>query len=325
MILITGGLGFIGSHVCRECVNQGEEVVVIDNIDEDRFRIIKKTRIPDLADKIRIEHGDITDFPFVLRTMKKYGVTRVVHTAAITFIPKAVENPSLTFNVNVIGTFNLLEAARLLDVKKFVYISSASVYGDFRAGKIDENHPIEPKEIYGASKAAADRLSIAYYRTYGLPVTIIRTTSVYGPGDLEDRVVKRFIENALTGKPLELYGGGLQRRDFSYVKDVAHGIILALGNKQAVGEVFHISGGRDYAIKDVAEVVKKYIPRCSIVEKPSRRVDVKRGCLDITKAMKVLGYRPRYDLDRGVREYIKWMVEVYVPAFGLEVKNKPVI
>jgi len=316
MIMVTGGAGFIGSHVVRKLMEHGDDVIIYDNLRQGDMDLLKKLRFPNSEPEIVL--GDITDFAHVFQTMKQYNVKKIIHTAAISFIPTAVEKPSLTFNVNVVGTFNLLEAGRILDLEKFVYISSASTYGDFQYEPVDERHPLEAKDIYGATKAAADRIAMSYYRTYGIPVTVIRTTSVYGPGDLERRVVRDFIEKALLGKPLDLHGGGEQRRDFTYVKDVAKALILALNSEKANGEAFNISGGKDYSIKELAMIVKEFIPDAEIIVSEARRIDKKMGRLDISKALKILGYKPEYDLKSGVKETIEWFLNVYFPVLGLK-------
>jgi len=321
MVLVTGGLGFIGSHICRELLKKGERVVVFDNFSQGKLEFLKKIRVPDIEDKIEIVGGDITDFACVFETLKEYGIKKIIHTAAITFIPTAIKKPSLTFKVNTVGSFNLLEASRILDLEKFVYISTSSTYGDFKYVPVDENHPLEPKDIYGATKAAADRIAISYYRTYQLPVSIVRTSSVYGPGDLENRVAKVFIEKALLGEEMQLQGGGTQRRDFSYVKDVARGVVLALLSEKASGEVFNISGSTDHSIKELAMMIKEFIPEAEINEVGARQIDIKRGKLDITKARKLLNYEPEYDLRKGIEDYIKWMIDVYAPLFNLKIKN----
>lgn len=320
MILVTGGAGFIGSHVVRELIDKGEEVIIYDNLRHGDVDFLKKLRFPDAEPELVL--GDITDFAHVFQTLKEYEVKRIIHTAAITFIPTAIKNPSLTFNVNTLGTFNLLEAGRILDLEKIIYISSASTYGDFQYSPADEKHPLEAKDIYGATKAAADRIAMSYYRTYGMPITVIRTTAVYGPGDLENRVVKQFIEKALQGIPLDLQGGGEQRRDFTYVKDVAKGFLLALNSDKANGEAFNISGMHDYSIKELAMTIKEFIPETEIEITEARRVDAKKGELDTSKAKRILGYEAEYNLKQGVKETIKWFLDVYCPVFELEPKKE---
>ena len=321
MIMVTGGMGFIGSHAVRKLINdEREEVIIYDNLRQGDIDLLKKLRFGNTNPKI--EFGDITDFAHVFQILKEYNVKKIIHTAAISFIPTAIKNPSLTFNVNTAGTFNLLEAGRILELEKFVYISSASTYGDFQYEPVDEKHPLEAKDIYGATKAAADRIAMSYYRTYGMPVTVIRTTSVYGPGDLEKRVIPDFIEKALLGIPLDLHGGGEQRRDFTYVKDVAKALILALNSKRANGEAFNISGGKDYSIKEVAMIIKEFIPNTEVVVTEARRIDKKMGKLDISKAQKLLGYKPSYNLRDGIKETIKWFLDAYFPILGLKPKKE---
>lgn len=320
MILITGGAGFIGSHIVKRLMKMGEDVIIYDNLQHGDVELLEKLRFPHM--KPEIVFGDITDFAHVFQTLKKYDVKKIIHTAAITFIPTAIENPSLAFNVNTLGTFNLLEAGRILNLEKFVYISSASTYGDFQYTPADEGHPLEAKDIYGATKAASDRISMSYYRTYGMPVTVIRTTAVYGPGDLENRVVKQFVEKALQGIPLDLQSGGKQRRDFTYVEDIVKGLILALNSDKSNGEAFNISGMHDYSIKELAMIIKELIPETEIEITEARKIDAKKGELDTSKANRVLGYKAEYDLKKGIKETIKWFLDVYCPTFGIEVKKK---
>jgi UDP-glucose 4-epimerase len=323
MILVTGGAGFIGSHVVRGLIQEGADVIIYDTLQNGNVELLKKLRFPDTEPKIVL--GDITDFARVFQTLKKYEVKNIIHAAAITVIPTAVENPRLAFNVNTVGTFNLLEAGRIIGLEKFVHISSASAYGDYQYIPVDEKHPLDAKDIYGATKAAADRIAMSYYRTYDLPVTIIRTTAVYGPGDLENRVVKQFVEKALKGISLDLQGGGEQRRDFTYVKDVAKALILALNSHKANGEVFNISSKPDYTIKELAAIIREFFPDTKVEVTGARGIDTRKGKFETSKAKKVLGYVNEYDLRRGVKETIKWFLDIYCPVFGIEPKNRVVL
>lgn len=322
--LVTGGIGFIGSHVCRGLLEHGDDVVVYTKFGKGGHDFLKRLRMPDIAGDVKFIEGDITDFGRVLRALKGNRVESIIHTAAIAFVPSAIENPGLAFRVNTMGTLNLLEAARMMNIGRVVHISTSLVYGDLRYDPADEDHPLEPKDIYGATKAASENIAMGYYRTYGLPVSIVRASSVYGPGDLENRVVKSFIDNALQGKPLELHGGGAQRRDFSYVKDVAKGILLALKSEKAGGEVFNIGSGRDYSIRELADIIKGFVPGARSREAGARMQDAGGGRLDISKARKVLGYTAEYDLRKGVRECIKWAVDC-APMLGLRIVNRPAL
>lgn len=323
-IMVTGGLGFIGSHICRYLLDKGQEVVILDDANAEQVKVAKTLRISDIADRLKIVSGSICNFPELFQIMKENNVDKVIHTAAIIAVPVAVAKPCLAFKVNVEGTFNILEAARILNLEKVLYVSTASVYGDFQVPVVKEDHPLEPKDIYGATKLAADRIAISYNRTYGMNTAVARTTAVYGPGGIENNAAKIFIESALTGKEIRLEGGGTQLRDFSYVKDVARGISMALLSDRTTGDVVHIANGGSHTVKELAELVAKFIPGTRIVDAPQRKIAVDRGQLDISKARDLLGFIPEYGLEQGVNEYVKWMHGTYAPFFGLAVKNRPV-
>ena len=324
MILVTGGMGFIGSHIVRALMNQNKEVLVYDLIAEEKLPLVRSLRFSG-TEEPNLVQGDLCDLNQVKTTIRENSVDTVIHAAAMSFIPDVLKNPYGAFKVNFEGTLNILEAARESSLERIVHISTSSVYGEIQYAPVDEKHPLNPKEVYGGSKLVAEKAVEAYTRSYGLKTTIIRPTNVYGPGDLYDRAVKLFIENALAGKPLSLQGGGLQRRDFTYVEDTVRGIMATLDNDLAVGEAFNISYGEDYSIKELAEIIRELIPGTEVQVTPGRDIEIQRRLLDISKAQRILGYKPIFDLRSGVKEYIKWTVERYCPILGLEVKNKPTL
>jgi len=325
MIMVTGGAGFIGSHIVRELVNEGEDLLIYDkSLDEDRKQIIE-LRLSDIVDRITMASGDICNYSELVNTAKKYGISQVVHAAAAAFIPEAAKEPRKTIQINVEGTLNVLEMSRKSNVDRFLFVSSASVYGEAEYSPIDETHPLNPVDVYGVSKLAGEKLTLMYSKTHGLKTTIVRPTSVYGPGELYGRVLKLFIENALTGKELQVHGGGEQERDFTYVSDTARGIVLALLSDKAIGEAFNISAGNAHPIKETIEIIREFIPNVKVKITPSRQACVPKRYLDITKARKLLRYEPKYDLKAGIREYVKWIAEKYAPRVGLQIKNEPLI
>ena len=324
MILVTGGMGFIGSHIVRALMNQNREVLIFDCLIGDRLSLAKRLRFPGI-EELNTVQGDLYDLKQVRAAIGENGVEKVIHTAAMSFIPDVSKNPYKAFKVNFDGTLNILESARENNLDQVVHISTSSVYGEIQYLPVDEKHPLNPKEVYGGSKLAAEKAVEAYARSYGLKSTIIRPTNVYGPGDLYNRVIKIFIENALSGKPLSLQGGGLQRRDFTYVGDTVRGIVAALGNDRAIGEVFNISYGKDHSIREVAEIIGEIIPGTRVEVTPGRKMDVQKRRLDTSKAQKILGYKPRFDLRSGIKEYIKWTAETYLPLLEVEVKNRPAL
>ncbi len=325
MILVTGGLGFIGSHIVRALMDQKKEVLILDHLSRDELLVAKKLRFPNY-DELNLVNKDLRNFGQVRSVISDYDVDKVIHVAAMSFIPDTMKNPYQTFQVNFEGTLNILESARDSGkIDQLIHVSTSSVYGEIQYVPVDEEHPLNPKGIYGGSKLAAENAVLAYARSYGLKTTIIRPTNVYGPGDLYDRVIKIFIENALLGKPLSLQGGGLQSRDFTYVKDTASGVMRAIDNSLAVGEVFNISYGEDHSIREVADIISEFVPGTSVEVTPGRKIDVQKRRLDNRKARRILDYNPMYDLRLGIKEYIKWTSETYLPFKRLEVKNIPAL
>lgn len=323
MILVTGGLGFIGSHIARALMDQKKEVLIFDHLSGDELSLAKRLRFPDY-DELNLVHGDLCNLEQVKAVIGDYRVNQIIHVAAMSFIPDTLKNPYKTFQVNFEGTLNILEAARESgDINQIIHVSTSSVYGEIQYVPVDEGHPLNPKGIYGGSKLAAENAVLAYARGYGLKTTIMRPTNVYGPGDLFNRVIKIFIENALLGKPLSLQGGGLQSRDFTYVKDTSSGIVAALDNSLAVGEVFNISYGEDHSIREVADIIRELIPGTVVEVTAGRKIDIQKRRLDTNKAQRILGYKPRYNLRSGIKEYIRWTSETYFPLQGLKVKNTP--
>ena len=322
MILVTGGLGFIGSHIVRALMGQKKDVLVYDLLAGDELSSIKKLRFPEI-EELNLIQGDLCDLRQVESAIRENNINQLIHVGAMSFIPDTLENPYKAFQINLNGTLNILEAARRSDIEHIVHISTSSVYGEIQYVPVDEKHPLKPKDVYGGSKLAAETAVEAYASSYGLETTIIRPTNVYGPGDLYNRVVKIFIENALLGKPLSLQGGGLQRRDFTYVKDTTRGILATLNNRSAIGETFNISYGEDHSIREVADIISELIPGTTLEVTAGRRIDVQKRRLDTSKAQRILGYKPEYDLRSGIKEYIKWASEIYFSLLELEVKNTP--
>ncbi len=322
MIMITGGGGLIGSNLAVEFARHRGRVIIVDLAREPVYPFLLEKSESRLGSRILQIEANVLDLNSLLEVTKKYGVIGMVHAAAVSLIPEAKSDPQRAIAVNVMGTANALEVSRRLDLKSFVYISSSSVYGNPKYTPMDEEHPLEPLDIYGGTKLAGEELALSYRRTYWLNVRIVRPTNVYGPGETNDRVVKTFVENALTGKPLQLKGGE-QHRDFTYVLDAVRGIRLAFECEEAVGEVFNISSGEHHSLRELAELVCGYIPDARVEIVPGRELGISYRYLDTRKAERVLGYKPRYSLESGIGEYIKWVTERYAPARGLQIVSKP--
>jgi len=270
MICVTGGRGFIGKKLCERLKRDGHEYRILDRPEYD---------IKDLKS---------LEFMFVNHT-----VDTVVHLAAISHVPHANIFPRACVETNINGTVNMLTMAKQYKVKKFIYVSSSSV--------------TKPKNVYAVSKLSAEMLTSAYHRLYNLPTTIVRTASVYGPGDRHRRVVNTFVDKALAKQPIEVEGDGKQLRQFTYIDDLIDGLVCVILAKKTEGKEYNIAGEKLYTLNDLAKVVEKLTKYTVIKHKKGRKVSTTRHLLDVTND---IGYTPKYDLEKGVKEVIKWRKSV---------------
>ena len=292
-VVVTGGAGFIGSNLVKSLCSEGYEVVVLDNFSYGGRRVE--------GSKIRVVKGDIRDEGVVTTALR--DVDYVIHLAAIVGVTEAREDPLGAFDVNVKGTLRLLEASRRLGVEKFVYASSVAVYGEPLYLPIDEAHPLNPKNVYGATKLAGEALVSAYGEEYGIPTVALRYFNVYGPNMRSGPyagVISRFMESGLRGEPLTIFGDGSQTRDFVYVEDVVRATLRALG--EGIRGVYNVGTGRSVTILELAELVMKVVGRkLKVIYGPPRPGDIKHSRADISKAIRELGWRPEIPLEEGLR------------------------
>jgi nucleoside-diphosphate-sugar epimerase len=237
---------------------------------------------------------------------------------------RSIEKPLDANKSNITGTINVLEASRRAKVKKFVFSSSSSVYAGQRDKLLTEDMPLSPPHPYGVGKLAGEHYARIYHDIYGLKTVTLRFFSVYGPRQLgtidKAGVVAKFIHNAMNDLPLELYGDGGQKRNFSYVKDVVNFVILASENDDAVGQVFNVAAEKEVSVKELAVIVKKITGKdSSMVYRPLPAGDPSRNPADITKAKKVFKYAPQYDFPTGIEETFHWYIAEYKP----ELMKKP--
>jgi UDP-glucose 4-epimerase len=316
-ILIIGGAGFIGSYCCRNLLGQGNDEVFVfdgfvnycDRLSYDYERQLA-LRFSDLREKVKVMRGDVRYKLELNSALQEVKPEIVIHLAAIPDARKSNQFPEAAIDINLNGTVNVLEAVRRTDsVKRFVFASSSFVYGDFQYEPADETHPTEPIDVYGGTKLGCEVLTKAYGRKFGFDWTIVRPSAVYGPGDSYDRVSKVFVESALQGKPLVLFNGGKNRLDFTYVSDTAAGIVLAAKSEKAANEIFNITAGGARSIKEFAMVVAKNLPGVQLKEMPSDDRVPERGTVDIKKAKKLLGFKPRYTIEQGIPNYIRGVKE----------------
>lgn len=311
--LVTGGAGFVGSHVVRRLLADGHDATVYDSLLnyvyplDARHLYNHQARAKGALDEATLVRGSTQDLGFLTRAVMEAQPTHIIHLAAMPLAKLAMERPEEACQAIIDGTMNILQAARALpDFQRVVYVSSSMVYGDFESPIADENHPKNPKEVYGGLKLAGEILTQVYGRLYGLDVTIVRPSAVYGPTDNNRRVLSIFLENALDGKPLEVRGAD-QKLDFTYVTDLADGIILAATHPAASGQVFNLTRGEARTIKEAADIVARLIPGTVVNIEPKDETMPSRGTLDVSRARRVIGYDPTTSLEEGLALYLAYL------------------
>lgn len=310
-VLITGGAGFVGSRVVKRFVDAGDSVVIFDTF---RQYIVPSPDLPppnlmlrlrDMIQKIEIVRGDTLNKDHLRRALNAFKPDVIVHMAALPLAAVAIEHTEEANTSIVDGTLNMLEIVR--DFRhpcRFVYISSSMVYGDFATETVTEDAPKDPKEIYGSFKLCGELICRGYMKCYGMDISMVRPSAVYGPYDANQRVLQKFITKALAGEPLRIDGDGSMRLDFTYVDDTAQGIYRVATEPAARGEVFNITRGEARSLKDAVEVIRGEIPDVQVTFGEAPAYMPKRGTLDVGKARKLVGYKPEFDLTAGIQRYV---------------------
>lgn len=306
-ILVTGGAGFIGSNIVEELVAMNKEVVILDDFSTgfDHF-------LTPFKKKISVVKGDIRDPKATKKAMKDVRV--VIHQAAIRSVPKSVDNPFYSHEVNGTGTLVLLSEAIKAGVKRFVYASSSSVYGNVDKFPQVESDTLSPLSPYGVSKLCGENYCHAYHAIYGLETVALRYFNVYGPRQnpesLYSAVVPAFIDKVRRGQRPVIDGDGKQSRDFTYVKDVARANIqAALTANKVGGESFNIASGHDYSVNQILELICKNLnKKCNPIFGPRRKGDALRTYANISKAKKLLDWTPQISLQQGLERTIQWFL-----------------
>jgi UDP-glucose 4-epimerase len=306
-ILITGGAGFIGSHLCEKYVKQGNTVICLDN-----FITGNLTNIRHLISypNFKLVTGSITDFDLVEKMM--LGVDIVLHLAAQIHVDRSIIEPRLTYEVNVVGTLNILEAARRHDVQKIVHTSTSEVYGSAMYSPMDENHPLKAPHPYGASKIAADRMCYSYINTYNMNICILRPFNTFGPRQKDGGyggVISIFVRRALNNLPPLIYGTGEQTRDYTYVKDLVRAFDLIVTYEDSIKEPINIGTGREISILDLANKIIELCGKKGLltpVNVDPRPGEVDRLIAGTSKAKTQLKWAPQYSLETGLQEFVDW-------------------
>ncbi len=299
-ILVTGGAGFIGSHLVEKLVNSGYRVKVLDNLSTGKLSNLNSKFLSDAS--IDFVEGDIRDALLVKNCVK--DVDAVLHLAAQTSVPLSMQNPDFNNDVNINGTQNMLNQSVQANVAKFLFISSCAVYGDPAYLPVDEETPTNPISPYAKSKLHSEQACLSLNGKNLVKSVVLRFFNVYGPRQgLNDYsgVITKFIDSIKQKKPLTVYGDGSQTRDFVYVQDIVNAIVLALENDSVTGEIFNIGFGKKTTIQELAQTILTLTTSdLEILNLPVREGDILHSYANISKAKKHLGYKPKFKLKEGL-------------------------
>jgi dTDP-glucose 4,6-dehydratase len=306
--LVTGGAGFIGSAFVRLMLGSGRASQLV-NLDKLTYAGNLENLLPVAADdRYRFVHGDICDAGLVNDLVAEVKPDAIVHFAAESHVDRSILSPAPVFETNLRGTFTLLEAARLNNVRRFLHVSTDEVYGSIDAPhEADEHYPLRASSPYSASKAGSDLLALSYFITYKLPVTVTRASNNYGPYQFPEKLIPLMISNAIGDQPLPIYGDGMQVRDWLYVDDHCRAILAAI-ERGRPGEVYNIGGSRSLANVDVVKMMLALLgkPESLMVTVKDRPGHDRRYALSSEKLMRETGWEAEMPFEQGLQATIDW-------------------
>jgi nucleoside-diphosphate-sugar epimerase len=305
--LITGGAGFIGSHLVKHVLGAGGNVRVVDNLSTGFAK-----RLSQIRDSVQLVTADLADNSVAAEVVK--DVDYVLHQAAVPSVQRSVVDPVGTNRSNVTATLNLLENSRKAGVRRFVYAASSSAYGDTEVLPKSEDMPANPLSPYALQKWVGERYCKLYHELYGLETVSLRYFNVFGPGQDPyseySAVVPKFTTKLLAKEPITVYGDGEQSRDFTYIDNVIQANLLALRAPNAPGEVCNIGCGQSVTLNQLIQILEELLKvRAQVTYAPAKPGDVRHSLADITKATRVLGYVPETEVEEGLRKTVKALVK----------------
>jgi len=315
-VLLTGGAGFIGSHVAESLLGQGAELTIVDNLDEFYPPAWKRSNLEDIrrTGKYNLEELDICNFERLREVFRRARPEVVIHLAARAGVRPSIEQPRLYEQVNVAGTVNLLELCREFKVGRFVFGSSSSVYGATSRAPFSEDHvELRPISPYAATKLAGEMLCYTYSHLFALPIVCLRFFTVYGPRQRPDLAIHKFTMLLENNQPLPIFGDGSTGRDYTYVDDIVAGILAAMSFEfkaaggEAPFEVFNLGNSHPVKLSELVELLETATGRkADRQRKPLQPGDVPLTWADVSKAARMLGYRPATRIEEGLQRFVAW-------------------
>ena len=317
--LITGGLGFIGSYIAKNLLDNNvvDKVVCLDHfasyvdVTNSDYQDYRHKRFIGYEEKIIIERGDAKFYGVTQNVIDKYRPKIIFHLASLPLAKIDNLNVQEAFESSVTSTSNIIEICSNIEnynLERFIYTSSSMVYGNFQEEVVTEESSCKPIEIYGTAKLAGEITTKGLCSFHSIPWTIIRPSAVFGPTDMNRRVSQIFVEKAINGEKIEIHGKN-EKLDFTYVKDLAKGFVLAATNQNAVNEVFNITHGNAHTLLDFVKILEQIFPNIEYEVKERDSFRPKRGTLDNSKSNKILEFYPEYTLEEAVKEYCDYIVK----------------
>lgn len=320
-ILVTGGAGFIGSHLCERLAATGHDVIALDNFNDFYDPAIKRRNFAQALEKARacrrellLCEGDIRDREWVAAIFAQESPEAVIHLAAAAGVRPSIERPLFYEEVNIRGTMNLLEAAKDAGIRPVLFASSSSVYGDSPKVPFVESDPVDhPISPYAATKKAGELICHTYHHLHAMNIACLRFFTVYGPRQRPDLAISKFTRLILAGEPIPFYGDGTTSRDYTFIGDIIDGVMKALawvcGDERRY-DIFNLGESRPVELRRLVEIIEMAVGKKAVIERlPLQAGDVQRTFADIAKSGAVLGYRPTTSIEDGIREFVRWYGE----------------
>lgn len=307
-ILLTGGAGFIGSHLAERILAKGDDVFVIDNFDKYYHPRIKRKNIKKAlaSPNYRLLEGDIRDRFFLERVFQKSEFDSVIHLAAKAGVRSSLKDPVSYADVNLTGTINLLEISRKHKVSSFLFGSSSSVYGDCNIPYKESELDLKPLSPYGATKLAGEQVCYIYHRLYGMKITILRFFTVYGPRQRPDMAIHKFTRLIEDNKPIQIYGKGDSQRDYTYIDDIVSGIMASLRRKFDF-EVVNLGNSRRIKLLQLIRILEEKLQKkAKLIFLPEEKAEPKVTWASIAKASRLLDFRPQTPFEEGIERFLEW-------------------
>lgn len=315
IVLVTGGAGFIGYHTCKALLDRGDDVVIVDEMNDYYNVEYKQQNVQDLLHafgdhRVFMEMGDICDKQWMMDVFEKYAISSIVHLAARAGVRPSIKDPNSYVETNITGTTNVFELAKYYQCDKVVYASSSSVYGGSELPSFSEKDSVDfPVSPYAATKKACELMAHTYYHLYGMSCIGLRFFTVYGPRGRPDMAPYKFMDCIYHGKRIQQYGDGTSSRDYTYIDDIVAGVLAALDRGKGY-QIFNLGNGKPTILVEFIQTLEKLLSKKAKIEQiPHQPGDVPRTCANITKAVELLDYRPGICLENGLEKMVHWYLK----------------